>query len=200
MCGRYYIASEDQNEEIRQLIEELNRKELENNKAPSFRTGEVFPGDQALVVANNRRLETRPFVMKWGFSGRDKSLLINARSETAHEKAMFKELISMRRVLIPASYYFEWEKQGKTKTKYAITTDAGCIFMAGLYRPNIDRSGHEFVILTRDAAPDIRFIHERMPVALSREAARAWLSRDADYDRIIKDAMTRVTFRKAEGM
>ena len=200
MCGRYYIASEDSGEEIRKLIDELNRREAETQKSTAFKTGEVFPGDDALVVCNNKKLESRPFVMRWGFSGMDKRLLINARSESAQEKQMFRDLIGMRRALIPASGYFEWERNGKTKTKYLLSTDEKCIFMAGLYRPKADAPGHEFVILTKDAAPGIRFIHDRMPVAFSKHEAQAWLQPGNNYDRIIKESIGVLNYQKAEEM
>ena len=198
MCGRYYIASEDSNEEIRKLIDELNRRETEEKAA--FKTGEVFPGDRALVVCNNKKLASRPYVMKWGFAAPDGKLLINARSETAGEKPMFRELIGYRRSLIPASGYFEWEKEGKSRTKYALSTQQNCLFLAGLYRPKADGSGHEFVILTKDAAPEIRFIHSRMPVAFSAREMHAWLNPENDFDRMIRDSIRTIHYQKAEGM
>lgn len=198
MCGRYYIASEDSNEEIKKLIDELNRRETEEKAA--FKTGEVFPGDKALVVCNNKKLISRPYVMKWGFEGADGKLLINARSETAQEKHMFRDLIGYRRTLIPASGYFEWEKEGKTKTKYALSTEENILFLAGLYRPKADGSGHEFVILTKDAAPDIRFIHSRMPVAFTVKQMQAWLSPDSNFDKLINDSITTIHYQKAEGL
>ena len=198
MCGRYYIASEDSNEEIRKLIDELNRRETEEKAA--FKTGEVFPGDNALVVCNNKKLISRPYVMKWGFAGMDGKLLINARSETAKEKSMFRDLIGCRRTLIPASGYFEWEKEGKTKTKYALSTEENILFLAGLYRPKTDGSGHEFVILTKDAAPEIQFIHSRMPVAFSFMQIEAWLSPESNFDKLINDSITTIHYQKAEGI
>lgn len=198
MCGRYYIASEDSNEELKKLIDELNRRE--NEEKAGFKTGEVFPGDNALVVCNNRKLVSRPFVMKWGFSQKDGKLLINARSETAPQKQMFRELISCRRALIPASGYFEWEKNGKTKTKYALSTEEDMLFLAGLHRPAADSSNHEFVILTKDAAPGIQFIHNRMPVAFSVKEAAAWLNPENDFERIIRDSIQLFSYKRAEGM
>ena len=52
MCGRYYIQDEDSAEELRQIIEELQRKSAES--AEAVKTGEVFPTDLAPVIANNR--------------------------------------------------------------------------------------------------------------------------------------------------
>lgn len=198
MCGRYYIASEDSHEEFKRLIDELNQRE--NEERAGFKTGEVFPGDNALVVCNNKKLISRPFVMKWGFSQKDGKLLINARSESAPEKPMFRELIGSRRVLIPANGYYEWEKNGRSKTKYALSTEKSFLFLAGLYRPKADAGGHEFVILTKEAAADIRFIHSRMPVAFSVSQAHAWLKSENDYGKMIHDSIEILNYRKAEGM
>lgn len=198
MCGRYYIASEDTHEELKKLIDELSRRENEEKNA--FKTGEVFPGDNALVVCNNKKLVSRPFVMKWGFSQKDGKLLINARSETAQEKQMFRELVRCRRALIPASGYFEWEKNGKTKTKYALSTEENMLFLAGLHRPNADTKNHEFVILTKDAAPGIQFIHNRMPVAFSVKEAPAWLNPENEFERIVRDSIPIFNYKRAEGM
>lgn len=198
MCGRYYIASEDSHEELKKLIDELNRRE--NEEKAGFKTGEVFPGDNALVVCNNRKLVSRPFVMKWGFGQRDGKLLINARSETAHEKQMFRELISCRRALIPANGYFEWEKNGREKTKYALSAQEDILFLAGLHRPQADAKSHEFVILTKEAAPGIKFIHNRMPVAFSVSQARAWLNPENDFDRLISDSIRSFNYQRAEEM
>ncbi len=198
MCGRYYIASEDSNEELKKLIDELNRRE--NEEKANFKTGEVFPGDNALVMCMNKKLVPRPFVMKWGFAQKDGKLLINARSETAPDKQMFRDLIGCRRALIPASGYYEWEKNGKTRTKYALSTEDNMLFLAGLHRPQSSAGAHEFVILTRDAAPGIQFIHNRMPVAFSVKEAQAWLNPENDFKRIIEDSIHSFNYKRAEGM
>ena len=194
MCGRYYIQAEDSAEEIRELLNEIASRE----NAPAFKTGEIFPTDSAPVIVNNRVFVPRPFVMRWGFEMKNTSLLINARSETVSEKALFKDLYRERRALIPASGYYEWEKAGSERVKYSISNPEKCIFMAGLYRPRTDGNGHEFVILTRDAAPGIRFIHQRMPVLFALDSAGAWLSRNTDPDAVLKRAQTEVFFESMQ--
>jgi putative SOS response-associated peptidase YedK len=47
--------------------------------------------------------------------------------------------------------------------------------MAGLFRFERDITLPRFVILTRPAAPKITFIHERMPVILTKDMHEAWL-------------------------
>ena len=53
-----------------------------------------------------------------------------------------------------------------------------------------------FTILTREPSEEIRFIHDRMPVILPREAVEKWIKPDSKPDEIIKEAMTDMVFEK----
>ena len=144
---------------------------LEN---PPKTAGEIFPGDRAAVVCRSRSGEIMPFAMEWGFELEGRRV-INARSETAGEKPLFRESMASRRCLIPMSAYFEWESRGKEKIKYRITPQGnGPHCLAGLYR--FEEKGPVFTVLTREAAPEIAFIHPRMPVILPYAAREDWLS------------------------
>ena len=89
MCGRYFVEMDE-----REMVLILAR-------APGdVRTGEVFPGDTAAAVSRSGEVTA----MRWGFEGYDKkSLLINARSETASEKRTFAQAMRTGRCLIPAA-------------------------------------------------------------------------------------------------
>ena len=116
--------------------------------------------------------------MRWGFQmGEKAALLINARSETAAEKPTFANGWRQRRCLIPAAYYYEWQRAGEGKRqKFALKPEQpGEYYLAGLYRYDRDRQLPSFVVLTRAAEQDIAFIHHRMPVLLAGEAAEEWL-------------------------
>ena len=81
MCCRYLL---EESPELRPIIEAMNRSPLAVEVFPlsSMRTeGEVRPADTAPVLARSRKGHNVVVPMKWGFSG--KSLVINARSETA---------------------------------------------------------------------------------------------------------------------
>jgi len=52
--------------------------------------------------------------------------------------------------------------------------------MAGLYHSEKGSEIPTFVILTKAAAPNIAFIHDRMPVILGREAQLSWLNGDTE--------------------
>ena len=196
MCGRYWIETDDTSEQLKEIIATLNRRQAESETPKSIKTGEVFPTDIVPVVANSRSLKKTPFLMQWGFSGfgREKRPIINARSETAMERPMFREPLLERRCLIPASHYFEWQTQGRTKIKHAIRTIEPMIFMAGIYRFEKDKPLPVFSILTRSAAPEIEHIHDRMPVILPGLLCDEWLKPDADVQKLIASADNRVEY------
>ena len=193
MCGRFYIPDDDSNEELQRIINHLNRV-----KAAGVKTGEVCPTDVAAVIANSRAMNPVPFAMKWGYSLENRAPVINARSESASERPLFRDGMQQRRCLIPASHYFEWEHLGKQTVKNAIKP-AGCgtMYMAGIYR--IGNGGPEFTILTREPGEGIRHIHDRMPVILPREAAKDWLNPAYNALEVIRAALTDMVFVPVDG-
>ena len=111
-------------------------------------SSEISPSDCVPVVANNKNLIPSPFAMQWGYTLSDGKKIINARSETAAGKPLFRDGMENRRCLIPAGNYFEWEKRGKEKIKYAIRpADSPSMYMAGIYR--LEKGKPVFTILTR---------------------------------------------------
>ena len=164
MCGRYYI--EIDNEELQSIVAAVERK-------TSVKTGEIYPTNTVPVLAPNGNMTA----MRWGFPKYDgKGEIINARSETAAEKNMFKNPMTEGRCLIPASWYYEWEKQGAKKVKYSLfSSDNKPLWLAGLSRLDYKTGESVFVILTRPAWEDILFIHNRMPVILPKETHDEWL-------------------------
>ena len=172
MCGRYYLYIEEA--ELQKILQEL-MEGREITSAP-LQTGEIFPTNLVPVIPASGKLQA----MKWGFSRYGgKVHVINARSESIREKAMFQAPLHQGRCLIPASWYFEWETVGTKKQKYAISrADTPLLFMAGLYRYEPNQPLPSFVILTREAAREIAFIHGRMPVILPRAQQISWLNGD----------------------
>lgn len=102
--------------------------------------------------------------------------------------------MTQRRCLVPAAYYFEWEKRGREKIKYAIgQNERGILYMAGIYR--LEKGVPVFTILTRAPADSIAFIHDRMPVILPDEAKADWLNLKYAADDLIHHAATEVQFQ-----
>ena len=197
MCGRYYIAEDDPSDELSRMIDELNRKKTPEGLKTS---GEIFPSDIVPVLANSRKQDVQPFAMRWGYAFPNGRPIINARAETAAQKPMFKDGMRQRRCVIPASHYFEWERRGTARTKYAIRpAHADTLYLAGIYH----LENHDgvivpaFTILTRDAAPSIAFIHPRMPVLLPADAAPDWLNPGYNAEEVIAAALTDMEYQFA---
>ncbi len=201
MCCRYYIES---SAETKAIIEKMQASPLVakwNRTSKVCVSGEIRPTDVAPVIAPNRAGKKSVFPMKWGFSAQ--SLLVNARVETASEKPTFQEAWKRRRCIVPATCYYEWEhltdNQGKkiTGDKYLIQPkDAKCVWLCGLYRFENDLP--VFVVLTRDAADDIRFIHDRMPLIMPERLIDAWISPDSDPGELVREARTDMIAEKSE--
>ena len=85
MCCRYWT---EESPELRPIVEEMTRSPLMKKwtGAPGVVTyGEVRPTNIVPVVAPDRSGKKAVFPMKWGYTGR--TLLMNARTETAAEKS-----------------------------------------------------------------------------------------------------------------
>ena len=200
MCCRYWT---EESPELRAIVEEMNRSPLCQNylKTTGIKTyGEIRPTDVVPVIAPNRAGNRAVFPMKWGFSG--KTLLLNARSETAGSKLTFKESWERRRCIVPASWYFEWEhlhtSDGKTRSgdKYMIQPRGSAMtWLCGLYR--IEEGFPVFVILTREPGEEIRFIHDRMPLILPERCIDAWIRPDTKPEDLMGEALTDMVFEKA---
>ena len=173
MCGRYTLSVGFLDIRMQKL---LRLCALTPEDTPELKTDErmeIRPGDYApvLMVANGA---TVPTAMQWGFTKSEKSLIINARIETAPEKKMFAYLISHNRCALPAAGYYEW--RDSDHLRHLITQPGGePFYLAGLYRRE-DDGVLRFVILTRAAVGAHSQIHARMPVVLqTRHEARQWI-------------------------
>ena len=189
MCGRYFIGDPEELYALRQIIDEINRRAIVDVKT----SGEVFPTDTVPVLATRRSREPGAFAMRWGYAMPDGRSVINARSETAREKPLFRDGMRQRRCAVPATRYFEWAHHSRAKEKYAIQPRGEPLFfLAGVYR--LEQGRPEFCVLTRSPAPEIGFIHDRMPVMLPPELARGWIDPDVDASAMLERALTAVDF------
>ncbi len=163
MCGRYYI-DKDVEEELYRVLQEIDEK------LRTERTGDIFPANAAPVIyGKNAKLCGKE--MKWGFMGRDKKLLINARAETALERPTFSDSVRQRRCVVPARHFYEWDR-GKQKVTFC-RKQGKILYMAGFYREQED--GPHFVILTTAANDSVSPVHERMPLILEKEEMLPWI-------------------------
>lgn len=168
MCGRYALFAPP-HEIVRKIASQFALAQMPN-LAPRYN---IAPTQAAPIVLAGERMVQG----KWGWpQSYGRGLLINARSETAAEKPSFSRAWHERRCLVPASLFYEWQKQGKTKSlPFAIAPKAGGLFaMAGLWQQQGDDPA--FVILTQEAQPAIHALHPRQPLIVARDSYGDWLS------------------------
>lgn len=201
MCGRFSLTATP--EEVQELfgLEEIEGFPPRYNIAPT---------QAILIVAGDRRHEDgdnrtdrRALLARWGFlpgwvkDPADFPLLINARSETAAEKASFRAAMRHRRVLVAASGFYEWHRPPKAtkqkSTPYWIRPkDGGIVAFAGLMETYMGADGGEIdtaAILTVSANNAIAPIHDRMPVVIAPEDFSRWLDCLNQEPRHVADLM-----------
>ncbi|MBN1532684.1 MAG: SOS response-associated peptidase [Spirochaetes bacterium] len=176
MCGRFA-----QTDSVAALAERYRIDEVVTDLPPSYN---IAPGSiiASIVKTDGRRILTG---LLWGIEPRWRKeggavrSLINARSETAHEKPTFRDAFQNGRCLIVASGFFEWGKEGTRKQPVYITLKSrGSFAMAGLYEPASEASEDSAgtcVILTTEANDVLRAVHNRMPVIIPQSLEDLWL-------------------------
>lgn len=150
----------------------------------------IAPSQQVAVVRQQNGGVRELSFLQWGLIpswSKNRAIgykMINARSETVHEKPSFKQAYSFRRCIIPASGFYEWEQTGTAKAPHYIHLGDGDIMsLAGLWEKWKSPTGNELqtcTILTTTANSLVKRLHERMPVILHQEEIDLWLRRDID--------------------
>ncbi len=155
---------------------------------------------QPVAIVRLERGARRFALVRWGLvpgwvkDPQNFSLLFNARSESALEKASFRSALRYRRCLFPASGFYEWRRgPGKEKQPFWIRPrDGGIVAFAGLWETWSDRDGGEIdnaCILTTDANRTIAPIHERMPVVIAPADFDRWLDAGTHRAETVTDLM-----------
>lgn len=149
---------------------EWDRWEPNHNVAPTQRSPIVVAG------AAPRTLEFAQWGWRppWMKSG----VLVNAKSETAGEKPMFRVALRERRCVVPAAGFFEWKTQGKAKLPYWFRLRGEDIVAIGALYSDEKEAGEprrRFLLLTTAANELVAPVHDRMAVLLDRAGVDAWL-------------------------
>lgn len=190
MCGRYGVKLT-----FESLAKLLRAEPLDDDITwgPDFN---IAPTDPAPVVVLH---EDRPrlALFRWGlvpFWAKDKKVgarMINARADGVADKPAFRDSFRERRLLVPASGWFEWthppadptrkKKDQPRPTPHWLHDPSGApVLFAGLSASWKDRDSGEhlktFSIITTDAAESTRAVHDRMPVILDPAQQSLWLS------------------------
>ena len=182
MCGRYYLIH---GETALRAQFDLDTFGFEYH--PRYN---IAPQQPVPIIIEHRGRRAIGLV-RWGLVpawAPDESAgmkTINARAETIATKPAYRDAFRLRRCIVPASGFYEWRKEAAGgRTPHAVRpagTDA--LAFAGLWekwRGPDGRTVTTCTIVTTDAAPEIRHIHDRMPVILDGTGQRLWLDPETD--------------------
>jgi putative SOS response-associated peptidase YedK len=201
MCGRFALLAKA--DLMREFLNVVNIEDppARYNIAPTQPVLIVVASDKHEPGSNLP--ERKAMLVRWGFmpgwvkDPRDFPLLINARAETAIGKASFRAAMRHRRILVPASGFFEWrrpaEKGAKSQAYFIRPKQGEIVAFAGLMETWSSADGSEVdtgAILTTAANNDIARIHDRMPVVIRPEDFSRWMDCKTQEPRDVVDLMT----------
>ncbi|MCR5595554.1 MAG: SOS response-associated peptidase [Lachnospiraceae bacterium] len=209
MCTRYYIEKDipafaDISHKVKNSA--LADRIIHTMAKPIITSGEVRPTDIVPVIAPDRHGNRSAFPMKWGYTlPKSNKPVVNARSETAADKPMFKDDWRSHRCIVPSSWYFEWEHftsaDGKTITgdKYMFQPLGSTItYLCGLYR--FENDFPVFAILTREPSAEIRRFHDRMPLILPEDRIDEWINPESVPEDILPYVLTDIIAEPADSI
>ena len=198
MCGRFVVFSN-----LEALRTHFHIDRVETEVSASYN---VAPTQEVLSVVRKDRHNVL-VRLHWGlvpFWAKDPTIgnrLINARAETVDSKPSFRAAFKKRRCLVVADGFYEWQGEKGRKRPVLITLPEGePMGLAGLWEIWDDRGRTDpplwsCTILTTDASPPLRAIHDRMPLILTTGAYQDWLD-PAKGDIDLKGILAERTHKK----
>jgi putative SOS response-associated peptidase YedK len=179
MCGRFTLRTPQQ------VLVTHFALETQASLFPRYNIAPSQPVAVVRAAADSGGAKRELVKLRWGLVpswAQDPSVgnqMINARVETAATKPAFRSAMRNRRCLIPTDGFYEWKKVGKPKQPYFIHLPGDKPFaFAGLWERWSDPEGRPVetcTILTTDASPLLRPLHDRMPVIVEPGDYAAWL-------------------------
>ncbi|MCV6601548.1 MAG: SOS response-associated peptidase [Cohaesibacter sp.] len=179
MCGRFVVAASQKDLldhfALNGHLSGLHAMPPRYNIAPT----------QPILAIRGDATYRQAHLMRWAFvpdwvrKPADFSLLTNARAESASVKPSFRNALRYRRCIIPASGFYEWQRNGNQKQPYYISSQTGKpLAMAALWETWMGPNGEEqdgVALLTTASNHMMSQIHHRMPVLLDKHNFSCWL-------------------------
>lgn len=202
MCGRFALTGG------RDKVEAFFAAAVDEDFPPRFNIAPTQPVLAVRLPESGRRQNSNllPFdavPVRWGFipawvkQPETWPLTFNIRAETVGSKRSFRAALHDRRVIIPASGFYEWKRQpdGVAQPFFIRPREQELIGFAALMETWSGADGSEIDtagIITTWANAALKCLHPRMPVVLERAAFARWLdvrgSRPAEVMTLLKAA------------
>ena len=133
------------------------------NIAPTQPVVAVRPGERA---GREARMLRWGLVPHWSKGPDNRYSMINARLESVAQKPAYRNAFRYRRCLVPADGFYEWRRDGLTKTPYFITTcDDQPFGLAALWEAWTDKQTGERIesttLITTAQPSSVRRPHPR---------------------------------------
>lgn len=148
----------------------------------------VAPHTRVLLIhadADGLRLEPVPwgYAPAWAQGPRARPPAINARVETLASSRFWREAWKSGRALVPADGWYEWQQNaaatGRKQPFFFRLKSGEPLFFPAIGRfPHggaAAREGDGFALITRMSDGGMSAIHDRQPLVLGAEMARAWI-------------------------
>lgn len=186
MCGRFtYLFTWREIHDHLQGFIDLVQVAADDPAAAYPPRYNIAPTQPVLAVRATAK-GNAPALFRWGLvpawvkDPSDFPLLINARIESAASKPAFRGSARHMRCLIPASGFYEWQKQpdGARQPFYITLEDGAPMIFAGLWSTWVGPDGEEIdtaAIVTQAATGALTEIHDRTPAVLRPEQLDLWL-------------------------
>lgn len=195
MCGRFALTATP--EVVKQWLDLLEIEAF----PPRYN---IAPTQPILIAKLDETGNRKAALVRWGLvpgwvkDPADFTLLINARAETAAEKPSFRAAMRHRRILIPASGFYEWHrpKDGKKQAWWIKPAEKELTFFGGLMETWSSADGSEIdtaCILTTQSNAGIGNIHHRMPVVIEPDRFDVWLDCKNNDPKAIKPMLEPVS-------
>lgn len=189
MCGRYHVSKTA--EEIEKIFGVKVDKTIYR---PNYNASPNSSKTNMPLIANNIPDEVQFFrwglIPSWSKEEKTQYNMFNAKIETIHEKASYKNLVNKSRCIVISDGYYEWMEVGKpTKQPFRICKQDESLFaFAGLWtewtNPQTKVVIPSFTIILTQAYSTISHIHDRMPIMLNPDIAHGWLMNELEVNQV----------------
>ncbi len=200
MCGRFTLIAWDEIEgrfvPAGSGMDMIRERFAGADLAPRYN---IAPTQDVITITSDGEANTARS-MRWGLVpswAKDISIgnrMINARAETLSERPSFRSAFRRRRCLVIADSFYEWKRNGRSRTPMRISLESGELFgFAGLWESWNSPDGRRILsctIVTTAANEFLAPIHDRMPVILSQDAEPMWLDPDVQDTDALSELLT----------